>query len=55
MHLPFSLQYRPDFPSLLKEHAIFVDIAPRLQLLAENILHQHIQITISNLREVWLV
>ncbi|XP_057527008.1 centromere/kinetochore protein zw10 homolog [Amaranthus tricolor] len=49
--LGLAFEYRPDFPSLLKEHAIFVDIAPRLQLLAENILHQHIQITISNLRE----
>lgn len=47
-------QYRPDFPSFLKEHAVFVDIAPRLQLLAEDILQQHIQVTISNLKEVWV-
>ncbi|XP_021851927.1 centromere/kinetochore protein zw10 homolog isoform X2 [Spinacia oleracea] len=45
------IKYRPDFPSFLKEHAVFVDIAPRLQLLAEDILQQHIQVTISNLKE----
>lgn len=46
-----AFEYRPDFPSFLKEHAIFVDIAPRLQLLAEDILQQHVQVTISNLKE----
>lgn len=49
--LGLAFEYRPDFPSFLKEHAIFVDIAPRLQLLAEDILQQHIQVTISNLKE----
>uniref|UniRef100_A0A803LRJ8 Centromere/kinetochore protein zw10 homolog n=1 Tax=Chenopodium quinoa TaxID=63459 RepID=A0A803LRJ8_CHEQI len=49
--LGLAFEYRPDFPSFIKEHAIFVDIAPRLQLLGEDILQQHIQVTISNLKE----
>ncbi|XP_021724557.1 centromere/kinetochore protein zw10 homolog [Chenopodium quinoa] len=49
--LGLAFEYRPDFPNFIKEHAIFVDIAPRLQLLGEDILQQHIQVTISNLKE----
>ncbi|KAL2938761.1 Centromere/kinetochore protein zw10-like protein [Bienertia sinuspersici] len=49
--LGLAFEYRPDFPSFLKEHAIFVDMAPRLQLLADDILQQHIHVTVSNLKE----
>lgn len=49
--LGLSFEYRPDFPSSIKEHAIFVDMAPRLQLLAEEILQRHVRVIISNLKE----
>ncbi|KAK6919292.1 RZZ complex, subunit Zw10, partial [Dillenia turbinata] len=47
--LPF--EYRPDFPSFVKEHAVFIDLAPRLQLLAEEILQRQIQLICLNLKE----
>ncbi|KAH9602497.1 hypothetical protein KSS87_020956 [Heliosperma pusillum] len=46
------IKYRPDFPSFMKEHAIFVDLGPRLQLLAEEILQRHVQATDFNLKQV---
>ncbi|XP_047179050.1 centromere/kinetochore protein zw10 homolog, partial [Vigna umbellata] len=38
--LGFAFEYRTDFPSSIKEHAVFVDLAPRFQLLAEEILQK---------------
>jgi len=45
-------QYRTDFPSSMKEHAVFVDLAPRFQLLAEEILQRQVHLVIYNLKEV---
>ena len=45
-------QYRAYFPSSLKEHAVFVDLAPRFQLLAEKILQRQVYRVIYNLKEV---
>jgi centromere/kinetochore protein ZW10 len=45
-------QYRSDFPISIKEHAVFVDLAPRFQVMAEEILQRQIQLVISNLKEV---
>lgn len=46
------LQYRTDFPSSMKEHAVFADLAPRFQLLAEDILQRQVHLVIYNLKEV---
>lgn len=48
----FVSQYRPDFPSSIKEHAVFVDLAPRFHVMAEDILQGQIQLVISNLKQV---
>lgn len=45
-------QYRADFPSSMKEHAVFADLAPRFQLLAEEILQRQVHLVIYNLKEV---
>jgi hypothetical protein len=45
-------QYRSDFPSSIKEHAVFVDMAPRFHLMAEEILQKQIQLILYNLKEV---
>lgn len=49
--LGLAYEYRPDFPSSIKEHAVFVDLAPRFQLMAEEILQRQIQLIIYNLKE----
>ncbi|KAK6918801.1 RZZ complex, subunit Zw10, partial [Dillenia turbinata] len=49
--LGLKFEYRPDFPSSIKEHAVFIDLAPRLQLLAEEILQRQIQLICLNLKE----
>ncbi|XP_073221002.1 centromere/kinetochore protein zw10 homolog isoform X3 [Cicer arietinum] len=45
------VKYRADFPSSIKEHAVFADLAPRFQLLAEDILQRQVQLVIYNLKE----
>lgn len=45
-------QYRADFPDTIKEHAVFVDLAPRFQLMAEEILQRQVHLIIYNLKEV---
>lgn len=52
IHLILLFQYRSDFPSSIKEHAVFADIAPRFHLMAEEILQKQIQLIIFNLKEV---
>ncbi|KAH1211766.1 Centromere/kinetochore protein zw10 [Glycine max] len=47
----FAFEYRTDFPSSMKEHAVFVDLAPRFQLLAEEILQRQVHLVIYNLKE----
>ncbi|XP_058220146.1 centromere/kinetochore protein zw10 homolog isoform X2 [Rhododendron vialii] len=49
--LGLSFEYRSDFPSSIKEFTIFVDLAPRFQLMAEEILQRQIQLVIYNLKE----
>lgn len=45
-------QYRSDFPSSIKEHVVFVDMAPRFHVMAEEILQRQIQLVIYNLKQV---
>ncbi|XP_039171739.1 centromere/kinetochore protein zw10 homolog isoform X2 [Eucalyptus grandis] len=49
--LGLAFQYRPDFPNSIKEHAVFVHLAPRLHLKAEEMLQRQIQLVIFNLKE----
>lgn len=49
--LGLAFEYRSDFPSSVKELVVFVDLAPRFQLMAEDILHRQIQLVIHNLKE----
>ncbi|XP_031262217.1 centromere/kinetochore protein zw10 homolog isoform X2 [Pistacia vera] len=49
--LGLAFEYQSDFPSSIKEHAVFVDMAPRFHLMAEEILQRQIQLVIFNLRE----
>jgi len=49
--LGLAFEYRSDFPSSIKEFAIFTDLAPRFQLMAEEILLRQIHLVIYNLKE----
>ncbi|CAI9089953.1 OLC1v1024611C3 [Oldenlandia corymbosa var. corymbosa] len=49
--LGLAFEYRPDFPNPIKEHAVFADLAPRFQLMAEQILDRQIQVVIFNLNQ----
>ncbi|CAK9134758.1 unnamed protein product [Ilex paraguariensis] len=49
--LGLAFEYRSDFPSSMKEFAVFVDLAPRFQLLAEEILQRQVQLVIYNLNK----
>lgn len=49
--LGLLFQYRSEFPSSLKEHAIFVDMAPRFRQMAEKVLKRQIQLVDRNLKE----
>ncbi|KAK4745323.1 hypothetical protein SAY87_011635 [Trapa incisa] len=49
--LGLAFQYRSDFPDSLKERAVFLDLAPRFQMKAEDILQREIQVVIYNLKE----
>ncbi|KAI3457630.1 hypothetical protein Pfo_014293 [Paulownia fortunei] len=49
--LGLAFEYRPYFPSSVKEIAVFVDLAPRFQLLAEEVLQRQIQLVIYNLKQ----
>lgn len=50
--LALILQYRPCFPSSVKEIAVFIDLAPKFQLMAEEVLQRQIQLVMSNLHQV---
>ncbi|XP_059661937.1 centromere/kinetochore protein zw10 homolog [Cornus florida] len=49
--LGLAFEYRSDFPSSIKELAVFIDLAPRFQFMAEEILQRQIQLVIYNLKE----
>lgn len=52
--LALMLQYRPYFPSSVKELAVFIDLAPKFQVMAEEVLQRQIQLVLSNLKQVRL-
>ncbi|KAI4384943.1 hypothetical protein MLD38_003027 [Melastoma candidum] len=47
--LALAFLYRPEFPDPIKERIVFVDLAPRLHLKAEQVLQRQIQLVIHNL------
>ncbi|MCL7041433.1 hypothetical protein MKW94_016176 [Papaver nudicaule] len=49
--LGLAFQYRPDFPSCIKEQAVFVDIAPRFHQMADELLQKQIQLVCINLEK----
>ncbi|EYU19267.1 hypothetical protein ABFS82_01G101000 [Erythranthe guttata] len=49
--LGLAFEYRPYFPSSVKELAVFVDLAPRFQLMAEEVLQRQVQLVIYNLNQ----
>ncbi|KAL1555485.1 centromere/kinetochore protein zw10 isoform X1 [Salvia divinorum] len=49
--LGLAFQYRQYFPSSVKELAVFIDLAPKFQLLAEEVLQPQIQLVMSNLKQ----
>lgn len=49
--LGLAFQYRPYFPSSVKELAVFIDLAPKFQLMAEEVLQRQIQLVMSNLKQ----
>ncbi|XP_047943283.1 centromere/kinetochore protein zw10 homolog [Salvia hispanica] len=49
--LGLAFQYRPYFPSSIKDLAVFIDLAPKFQLLAEEVLQRQIQLVMSNLNQ----
>ncbi|WCJ37478.1 centromere/kinetochore protein putative (ZW10) [Euphorbia peplus] len=49
--LGLAFEYRSDFPGCIKDSAVFVDMAPRFHVMAEDILHRQIQLVVFNLKE----
>ncbi|KAK6157066.1 hypothetical protein DH2020_011314 [Rehmannia glutinosa] len=49
--LGLAFEYRPYFPSSVKELAVFIDLAPRFQLMAEEVLQRQIQLVLHNLKQ----
>nr|GMD24522.1 centromere/kinetochore protein zw10 homolog isoform X2 [Ipomoea batatas] len=49
--LGLAFEYRSNFPSFIKELAVFVDLAPRFQMMAEEVLQRQIQLVIVNLKQ----
>ncbi|WZY81708.1 centromere/kinetochore protein zw10 homolog [Brassica rapa] len=49
--LGLAFEYRASFPSSIKEHAVFADVAPRFKLMAEEVLQRQIQLVVSSLQE----
>ncbi|XP_016552618.2 centromere/kinetochore protein zw10 homolog isoform X2 [Capsicum annuum] len=46
-----TLKYRSDFPASMKELVVFADLAPRFQMLAEEVLQRQIKLVIYNLKQ----
>uniref|UniRef100_A0A7N0TAF6 Centromere/kinetochore protein zw10-like protein n=1 Tax=Kalanchoe fedtschenkoi TaxID=63787 RepID=A0A7N0TAF6_KALFE len=49
--LGLAFEYRSNFPSPTKELAVFVDMAPKFNIMAEEVLQRQIQLVCSNLKE----
>ncbi|KAF5199546.1 Centromere/kinetochore protein zw10-like protein [Thalictrum thalictroides] len=50
--LGLAFEYRSDFPSCLKDQAVFLDMAPRFHQMAEEVLRRQIQLISFNLKEL---
>ncbi|XP_006342259.1 centromere/kinetochore protein zw10 homolog isoform X2 [Solanum tuberosum] len=50
--LGLAFEYRSDFPASMKELVVFADLAPRFQMLAEEVLQRQIKLVIYNLKQV---
>lgn len=49
--LGLAFEYNPSFPDGLKEHAVFVDLAPLFHQLAAELLNKQVQLLLSGLKE----
>lgn len=49
--LGLAFEYNPSFPDGLKEHALFVDLAPLFHQLASELLNKQVQLLLSGLKE----
>ncbi|KAK6778425.1 hypothetical protein RDI58_025143 [Solanum bulbocastanum] len=49
--LGLAFEYRSDFPASMKELVVFADLAPRFQMLAEDVLQRQIKLVIYNLKQ----
>ncbi|CAN4093332.1 unnamed protein product [Withania somnifera] len=49
--LGLAFEYRSDFPASMKELVLFVDLAPRFQMLAEEVLQRQVKLVIYNLKQ----
>ncbi|KAG5582492.1 hypothetical protein H5410_053119 [Solanum commersonii] len=49
--LGLAFEYRSDFPASMKELVVFADLAPRFQMLAEEIFQRQIKLVIYNLKQ----
>lgn len=49
--LGLAFEYRSDFPASMKELVVFADLAPRFQMLAEEVLQRQIKLVIDNLKQ----
>ncbi|XP_049405796.1 centromere/kinetochore protein zw10 homolog [Solanum stenotomum] len=49
--LGLAFEYRLDFPASMKELVVFADLAPRFQMLAEEVLQRQIKLVIYNLKQ----
>lgn len=49
--LGLAFEYRSDLPASMKELVVFADLAPRFQMLAEEVLQRQIKLVIYNLKQ----
>lgn len=49
--LGLAFEYRSDFPASMKELVVFADLAPRFQMLAEEVLQRQVKLVIYNLKQ----
>ncbi|KAL3326584.1 hypothetical protein AABB24_037322 [Solanum stoloniferum] len=49
--LGLAFEYRSDFPASMKDLVVFADLAPRFQMLAEEVLQRQIKLVIYNLKQ----
>ncbi|CAH9135497.1 unnamed protein product [Cuscuta epithymum] len=49
--LGLAFEYRSNFPGLIKEVAVFVDLAPKFEMMAEEVLQRQIRLVVLNLKQ----